>query len=503
MPNHHQHKHLHRRAPEPNAWDELTKDVADLNPFSDANTVQEKANGPSTVYATVYTTLEPTFTGEVGGYSTVGSDDDTQKTSAVKATSDEEAIPTTTTKATSAHSSNTSLPDSVVPTTTANIGSETTLAIATKTSATSSKASTAATGVTASTALAAAASSSSSASSSSDSSSTSTSSDNSGAKAGIAFGVLGGLLVFGLLAWFLFNKRRKQLAQQQAIENEKTTRAMEGAAVPGRRSSVQTTRTTATAPRLSLRPVTQFMPNFGERRSSKGAAMALAVAPGGSYNNNNTDPSSRRPVGNRQLDRPSTSQSSHQDNPFGNNAERLDAVSERSVPASGFDLQPNNPFNAPENVVGVARTTDSPTESSHIGTAAAVGAGAVTGAVVGTALTRKQSTRQNAPQTLDLTTVNQPLPAPGPVPVPASPAGTEFSLTEVDPGQSPGPSNSAAAIAAAGGPPQSTVHRVQLDFNPTMEDEIGLKAGQLVRLLHEYDDGWVSTLHLHTNIYNH
>lgn len=35
------------------------------------------------------------------------------------------------------------------------------------------------------------------------------------------------------------------------------------------------------------------------------------------------------------------------------------------------------------------------------------------------------------------------------------------------------------------------VHRIQLDFKPSMEDELELKAGQLVRLLHEYDDGWV------------
>jgi hypothetical protein len=65
-------------------------------------------------------------------------------------------------------------------------------------------------------------------------------------------------------------------------------------------------------------------------------------------------------------------------------------------------------------------------------------------------------------------------------------------MHSVAPGQPLGPSTSAAAIAAAGGPPQSTVHRVTLDFKPTLEDEMGLTAGQLVRLLHEYDDGWVS-----------
>ena len=76
--------------------------------------------------------------------------------------------------------------------------------------------------------------------------------------------------------------------------------------------------------------------------------------------------------------------------------------------------------------------------------------------------------------------------------MPPSPAGTEFSFHSVSPDQAPGPSSGAAAIAAAGGPPTSTVHRVQLDFRPTLEDEMGLRAGQLVRLLHEYDDGWVS-----------
>lgn len=49
-----------------------------------------------------------------------------------------------------------------------------------------------------------------------------------------------------------------------------------------------------------------------------------------------------------------------------------------------------------------------------------------------------------------------------------------------------------AAIAAAGGPADSSVHRVQLDFTPTLEDEMELHRGQVVRLLHEYDDGWVS-----------
>ena len=63
-----------------------------------------------------------------------------------------------------------------------------------------------------------------------------------------------------------------------------------------------------------------------------------------------------------------------------------------------------------------------------------------------------------------------------------SPAGTEFSMTPSSPG------------SFASGPPPSNVHRIQLDFKPSMDDELSLRAGQLVRLLHEYDDGWVSEI---------
>ena len=63
----------------------------------------------------------------------------------------------------------------------------------------------------------------------------------------------------------------------------------------------------------------------------------------------------------------------------------------------------------------------------------------------------------------------------------------------------PGTVAAAVAIGTAttvGGSAPSTasknnVHRVQLAFTPSMDDELELEAGQLVRILHEYDDGWV------------
>jgi hypothetical protein len=132
----------------------------------------------------------------------------------------------------------------------------------------------------------------------------------------------------------------------------------------------------------------------------------------------------------------------------------------------------------------MAQTTDMPAIPI---TAAATGAGPVAGAAIvatgaGSLLTRKASTRKEAPEPLDLTMPSGP----------PSPTGTEFSMHSVAPGQSPGPSKSAAAIAEAGGPASTAVHRVQLDFKPSMEDELELRAGHLVRIVHEYDDGWVS-----------
>ncbi|KAK6527821.1 hypothetical protein TWF694_004799 [Orbilia ellipsospora] len=66
-----------------------------------------------------------------------------------------------------------------------------------------------------------------------------------------------------------------------------------------------------------------------------------------------------------------------------------------------------------------------------------------------------------------------------------SPAFSTFSDT----------SNMTLPIQGGGAPPasppnSSPVHRVLVDFKPSMADELELKANEVVRLLHEYDDGW-------------
>lgn len=486
MPSHH-HGHLHRRQND-NAWDNFVDGVEsaanDLNPFKETPTIQKKA--PSTVYQTVYETLSATFDGPIGGYSTLGQSDDEPKTTAAAVTPTQVAAPAATekaqettptteakavettpvsvaknTKAIETSTEGTTLPGEIIATSSVDLSEHSTLAIATSTpttlvQATKSVESSSAVSASASD-VAAAATASSSSAATTDSSSTETSG---AAKAGIAIGVLGGVLVVGLLIFFLFSKRRKQLEKQQAQDNEKINGPMSAV---NRRLSLLSTRTSETAPQLSVRPVTQlYMPNFGERRSSKGAALALTV---GANNANTEKDASRSP-----WERPSASHANNPENPFGNNAERA---------YTPTNEKPSNPFDNPENVVGVAQTTNSPHKNLAM-MGAAAGAGAL---AAGATVTRQASTRKNAPAPLDLT-----IP-----PTPPSPAGTEFSVHSVAPGQSPGPSRSAAAIAEAGGPAATAVHRVQLDFTPNMDDEMELRAGQLVRLLHEYDDGWVST----------
>ncbi|KAH8880296.1 hypothetical protein GQ53DRAFT_774310 [Thozetella sp. PMI_491] len=310
------------------------------------------------------------------------------------------------------------------------------------------------------------------------------------AKAGIVIGVLAGILILGMGIFFLFNRKKRE--RQRLEDDEKINGPFsDAAAIPPSRPTK--------APRLSLRPVTQFLPNlntqvssshaqsqqYPDRRTSRGVTIPMnAVAADSSPRS----PWERQmsPAGGSPWERPMTSGSNNTHNPF--------ADSQRIPEEPPLPPMPVSPIES-EHEVGVATSTDSPPSISPLDkplpaaiAAGAAGAAAGAGAV---GLTRKTSIRKDAPKALDLTKPVPPLGA-----IPASPAGTEYSMNFAAPGQALAPSAGAAAIAAAGGPAQSTVHRVQLDFNPTLEDEMGLQAGQLVRLLHEYDDGWALCIRL-------
>ncbi|KAF6809098.1 hypothetical protein CPLU01_15566 [Colletotrichum plurivorum] len=300
------------------------------------------------------------------------------------------------------------------------------------------------------------------------------------AKAGIAIGVLAGVLVVFLLVFFLFNRRKKQLEQQRLADEDEKINGSFGTA------AAVTSGNNPRAPRISLRPVTQFLPNLNlDKRASRtnvNGNLAPAAAVGA------------RTPGQSAWERPSTSQSANPVNPFGAQAERINGpIAEESVRSMDISEKPLPAVNGavPAAAGGAASAgANGAVDGAAMAAGAAVAAGA--GAVAAGALVRKASTRKDGPKALDLT-----LPVPAPLStVPASPSGTEFSATSAGPGHSSNGSTGSAAIAAAGGPANTTVHRVQLDFKPTLEDEMELRAGQLVRLLHEYDDGWALCIRL-------
>ncbi|KAF4513625.1 hypothetical protein G6O67_000873 [Ophiocordyceps sinensis] len=273
-----------------------------------------------------------------------------------------------------------------------------------------------------------------------------------GVKTGIAFGVLGGVIAVVLLAYFLFNRRRKQAAARIRLDDgdEKIHSGYNAGSNPYETPSM---RGDDKAPRISLRPIGQFTP----------------VGLGTSW------------------DRPSTSRSGNSANPFGIQSDRVPSTiaeeqstrSNSSSPATLFESgrAPGSPFS--QDALDI--------------NGRAVAAGAALGVATGTGLSRKTSMRKDGPNNVDLTLPRRNMWASH---SPPSPAGTEFSMSSVPAGSAPPVTNGAMAIEAAGGPANSGVHRVELEFKPTLADEMELRIGDLVRLLRKYDDGWCLVIRL-------
>lgn len=258
-----------------------------------------------------------------------------------------------------------------------------------------------------------------------------------GGKVGIAVGVVLGLGALISLLIFCFRRKRKQAAAER-LEDEKSFVGVGPVSGISRSASTRSTKTGSTAPRLNLRPVTQFSPNLDAQNAN-----AIAMTP----INEKTETKSA-------WERPSTSASQDVHNPFGNHAEiqQAGAPVVATGPGGPHSI---TPYAAPVAAAGLAAGAG----------AVATAANAQNNNTIG--LARGASKRENRPQQLDLTKPTPEMPTPSNVPGSAG----------------------SAAIVAAGGPQNSTVHRVQLDFKPSMEDELELKAGQLIRKLMEYDDG--------------
>ncbi|TFB03192.1 hypothetical protein CCMA1212_004294 [Trichoderma ghanense] len=544
MPNSHRHFHRHR-----DILDDIENIINGVNPDDDSHQRQSpkvQANNvereQSTVVQVVYKTMKPTFSGPIGGYVTIHSTPqaketpkpeptpskkpEVKETPTPKESSKETPKPTpketpketptpkespkpTPTPSPSqedkASKESSAVPSAISSPKHSPSGSDDDLAKATGSPTHVSSPTQVAVDGNRAHSPSASATLDSAAASSPSSVSDSGSGTSAGAKAGIALGVLGGVLVLGLLIFFLVSRRRKQAEREELSGDDEKAQVtpppaaaavhQQPVAVPEPRPVVaraltpevspapspepvepvepveEMVRTNPVAPRISLRPASQFGWDL-ENQAAKGAeAAAVGVALTGNA-----------------ADRPDTSQSNNPANPFGQQAERVPSPVQ-DPPAARPTYKPYSPT-----VASVSDKAPTPEVSNAEETAVATAAVATTAAVVAAGaatLTRKTSIRnQNSKAPVDLTvTTNLDT-------VPPSPVGTDYSASSASPVTGAAPSPGAAAIAAAGGPANSTVHRVQLDFKPTLEDEMELKAGDLVRLLHEYDDGWALVIRL-------
>ncbi|KAJ9627049.1 hypothetical protein H2203_003509 [Taxawa tesnikishii (nom. ined.)] len=429
----------------------------------------------ATVFSVVYVTASATFTGATAGFVTVGGPYASTSSIAAKSTEDARKEATTrtqkaaTAKTTSAATSSvqTTLVKHTTSTNSATVSAATAKSSGSLTSAddgtdsttssssiatyttpaadaetTSSATSTLAVG----TSLANGAVASSASATPTVAAGSTDSGMSGGAKAGVAFGVL---IAIGLVAAAaIFLLRRKESRMRKPINgsitrsnqcsnqcNTMTTLLVQ----PGLQSLLRRqTRTASIAPRLSLRPVTQFLPTLHHNSDKDGveeisgpdAFLAPADRPTSAWE--------RRPSQNPVHD-PA--------NPFGSHAEMVDHAAEEKIAVSPPQLvlpeSPSvvtlNPFAEPASAEKevVEKEVVAPAEAQH----------------------------QRQPS------------------APGSPTKAEIATASAVP----------MVGMAAGSPraaPPNNVHRVQLDFKPSMDDELELRAGQLVRMLHEYDDGW-------------
>jgi hypothetical protein len=302
---------------------------------------------------------------------------------------------------------------------------------------------------------------------------------SSAAKAGIVLAVLVGVGLLLAVILLFYRRKRKQSESYGKASDEGSSFATSGAAFSGHgRDSMRSSEASRTAPQLSLRPVTQFLPNLDTKRKSAGNPLAMATAGGAATRSPlagqgryvSPSPSSGSSAWERKM---TPSPTNDPANPFGNHAE----ASDRSMMANPATVDASA-FPTPSNGVVVGAT----------GFAAAAAAAAAAGSVTGAA-----AVRQNPPPPLDLN--GRKAMSASQISLPLSETGTDSGRVSPASVSTPIAATAAAAGAAAAGvgPSSCPVHRVQLDFKPSMSDELGLRAGQLVRLLHEYDDGWVGS----------
>lgn len=445
---HQHHRHLHQARDFGTFLDDLGNAVG----LGSSNDKAEKREG-STIY--VYQTMPKTFTEGVAGYST--SLPNGVPTSILVDASTPTPTPTPTPKSKSAASKHSTtaeakttaktalagLPSSIVPSSTLDTSNSEVL-LASQTEATSETTTPTPTISPSTTPTAIP-------------SSTPSSGMISGAKAGLAIGIIVVIGAILSLIFFCF-RQRKKAEERERLDDEKFTNVPPpAAAAAGGPASMRGLKRLSTAPRLDVRPTTAFfMPNRASQMQNPNAA--AAAGNGIQMTSQNRGPAMEQ----------------NRANPFGNHAEAIDPVNAAGpsivdgVSAAGVVVA-----GAAASARGPVRSTSRGAQNKYAGNKAAQSP------FSDAARTDGNRGAQNTSQQMHNT---------GVMPQPLSGVIEESSAS--------GPVSPTAAAVVVGAASDTNLYRVHLDFSPSMPDELKVRGGEIVKLLKEFDDGWVSSFFL-------
>ena len=350
-----------------------------------------------------------------------------------------------------------------------------------------------------------------------------------GATAGIVISVL--LIVGALLAGAFFYSRKKRRDRQgiARLNDEKSDDATgrTGPAVPPppppmtSSPSVRTARTASNAPRLSLRPLTAFVPILSSDGKVNGNQLEMQspFSPSASKETPNRDQPPSPLSASPPTDAVSLGQAANDPaNPFGNHAEPINKspTSDRSLIAPPVPvpvLMPGvAPTPAPAPLADAASpsrpTLQGPLKTDSVSLMSGMLPAGANGSQVSLATPPNGSvTPTNAGPDRGMAAAiaarSSPAAPDRPFAAPPKPLSVHSAVSVPLALGSParadfGDSGSIVSDGSGASPARAQLHnnvyRVQMDYAPAMEDELDIRAGQMIRLLHEYDDGWVSFL---------
>lgn len=222
-------------------------------------------------------------------------------------------------------------------------------------------------------------------------------------------------------------------------------------------------KTLSTAPRVDVRPTTAFfMPNRASQMPNPNA--------NGNGGNGIQMASQNRGPGQSAWDRPAGDQQNRA-NPFGNHAETIDPVNAAGpsvvdgVSAAGVVMAAGAV--GARSAQGPVRSTSRGAQNKYMGNVNKNAQSPFTDAA-----RTDGNGAQNTPQQVNNTAV---------IPMPLAGVIEESSPVS--------PASSTTTTGSAG---NAQLFRVHLDFTPSMPDELRVQAGEIVKLIKEFDDGWVS-----------